>query len=538
MKQFVKMALKYYYTVFVMALFILILGLLAIFKTPTDIFPEIKSPVVTAVWTYSGMPAKDIERRIITIAERSYTANVNDIEHVESQSLFGVGIVRVFLQPDADINTGITQISASSQVAMKAMPLGMKPPEVIRYTPTTMPVLDVIISSKTLPLQQVTDLAQNNIKVQLTKVEGAQVPLPMGGKVRQIMVDLDMQKMEARSLTPMDVVKAVQSQNVILPSGNAKIGSYDYYVTLNNATQTVDEMNMFPIKSKNGETVYLRDIAYIHDGNAVQTNVVRHDGVAGSLMAIYKAGKKSTIQVVNQTKKVLPLIKKTVPDSLEMQELFDQSIFVKSSIKDVVTSGTLAAILTALMILLFLGSVYSTIIVAVSIPLAILFAIIGLSLCGETLNMMTLSGLSLAIGMLVDNSTVVLENILRNKEIFKNKISIKEIIYRSAGEVAAPTLISTLSICMVFAPIFLMAGSTKYMFAPLAMSVIFAMVGSYLLSNTLVPVMVDKLLTKKEKLSETSWIFKANRFINKNFAKLRRTYKQFLVKDVIRQPKK
>ena len=307
MKNFIKMVLKYHYTVIVMALFILIMGILSIVKTPIDVFPEINTPVVTAVWTYTGMQSKDIERRIVTIAERGYAANVNDIEHIESQSLLGVGVIRVFLHPGANINTAITQISASSQVSMKNMPLGIRPPEILKYTPTTIPVLQVIISSTKLPLQKVTDLAQNNIKVQLTKVEGAQVPLPMGGKVRQIMVDLDMQKMEARGLTPAEVTKAVASQNVIIPSGNAKIGNKDYLISLNNASQTVDEMNDFPIESpKNNQLVYLSDVAYIHDGNAIQTNIVRENGSPGSLMAVYKAGKVSFLNVVEGTKKLLP----------------------------------------------------------------------------------------------------------------------------------------------------------------------------------------------------------------------------------------
>src|SRR5574344_843737 len=521
-----------------MALFILILGLVAIFRTPTDIFPEINTPVVTAVWSYSGMSAKDIERRIVTLAERSYVANVNDVEHVESQSLYGVGVIKVFLHPGTDINTGITQVNAGSQICMKNMPLGIKPPEIIKYTPTSIPVLQVAISSKVLPIQAVTDLAQNNIKVMISKVEGTQAPLPMGGKVRQVMVDLDMQKMEARGLTPMDVVNSIASENVILPSGDAKIGKIDYYVTLNNSTKTIDEMNMFPIKSPKGETIYLRDIAYIHDGNAVQTNIVRANGTASSLMVIYKAGKTSTIKLVNEAKAMLPVIAKTIPESVKMQVLFDQSTFVKNAINDVVFSGTLAAALTALMVLLFLGSIRSTFIIALSIPLAILFSIICTSSQGETLNMMTLSGLGLAIGMLVDNSTVVIENILRNKEVYQEKLSLKEVIYKSAVEVASPTLVSTLSICTVFAPIFLMEGATKYLFTPLAKSVIFAMIGSYILSNTLVPVLVDKLLGEKEVLKQGSILYKTNKFINDNFAKVRETYKSFLIKDVIPKPKK
>ena len=538
MSKFIKAALKYYYTVFVFALFILILGLVAIFFTPTDIFPEINTPAVVAVWNYNGMPAKDVENRIVSIAERAYSANMNDVEHIESQSLYGVGVIKVFLHPGADVNTAITQLSSASQVALNNMPLGIRPPQVIKYTPTTIPVLQVVVSSKKIPLLDVSDLAQNIIKVQMSKVEGSQIPLPMGGLSRQIMVDLDMQKMEARALTPLAITDTLAEQNVILPSGNAKIGGFDYYITLNNATKTIDEMNMFPIKSKDGETVYLRDIAYIHNGNAVQENVVRHDGVAGSLMTVYKAGKASTIKVVDGCKKIIPVIKKMVPSGIQMNELFDQSIFVKSSINSVIFEGTLAAILTALMILLFLGSKRSTFIVAVSIPLSILFAIICLSLNGQTLNIMTLSGMALAIGMLVDNATVVLENILRNKEIYKNRMNLQEIICKSASEVAVPTLISTLSICMVFAPIFLMKSATKFLFAPMALSVICAMIGSYLLSNTIVPVMVDKLLKKTEVLKPDTLLYNLHETVNKNFAKLRRVYKQFLVKQVMRNPKK
>lgn len=538
MKNFVKMVLKYHYTFIVMALFILIMGIVTIFKTPIDIFPEIDTPVVTAVWTYTGMQAKDIERRIVTIAERAYASNVNGIERIESQSLLGVGVIRVFLHPGTDINAGITQISAASQVSMKNMPLGIRPPEVLKYTPTTIPVLQVVISSAKLPLQKVTDLAQNNIKVQLTKVSGAQVPLPMGGKVRQIMADIDMQKLEARGMTPEEITKAIAGQNVIIPSGNAKIGNKDYLVTLNNAPQTVNEMNDFPVLSKAGEIVYLGDVANIHDGNAIQTNIVRENGTPGSLMVVYKAGGVSSLNVVNGVKKLLPTIAKTIPESVKMQVLFDQSVFVKASIRDVIFSGTLAALLTALMILIFLGSVRSTFIIAISIPLSVLFAVICFAMCGQTINMMSLSGLGLAIGMLVDNATVVIENILRNKEAMSVQgQSIKEVIYKSAAEVASPTLVSTLSICTVFAPIFLMEGSTKYLFIPLAMSVIFAMIGSYMLSNTLVPVLVDKLLKNKEVLKPDSILYKVNTWVNTNFSRLREVYKSFLQKDVIPKPK-
>ena len=538
MKNFVKMVLKYHYTFIVMALFILIMGIVTIFKTPIDIFPEIDTPVVTAVWTYTGMQAKDIERRIVTIAERAYASNVNGIERIESQSLLGVGVIRVFLHPGTDINAGITQISAASQVSMKNMPLGIRPPEVLKYTPTTIPVLQVVISSAKLPLQKVTDLAQNNIKVQLTKVSGAQVPLPMGGKVRQIMADIDMQKLEARGMTPEEITKAIAGQNVIIPSGNAKIGNKDYLVTLNNAPQTVNEMNDFPVLSKAGEIVYLGDVANIHDGNAIQTNIVRENGTPASLMVVYKAGGVSSLNVVNGVKKLLPTIAKTIPESVKMQVLFDQSVFVKASIRDVIFSGTLAALLTALMILIFLGSVRSTFIIAISIPLSVLFAVICFAMCGQTINMMSLSGLGLAIGMLVDNATVVIENILRNKEAMSVQgQSIKEVIYKSAAEVASPTLVSTLSICTVFAPIFLMEGSTKYLFIPLAMSVIFAMIGSYMLSNTLVPVLVDKLLKNKEVLKPDSILYKVNTWVNTNFSKLREVYKSFLQKDVIPKPK-
>lgn len=538
MKNFIKMVLKYYYTVIVMALFILIMGLVTIAKTPIDIFPEINTPVVTAVWTYTGMPAHDIERRIVTIAERAYVTSVDNIEHIESQSVLGVGVIRVFLHPGSDINTGITQVSATSHVCMKTMPSGIMPPNILKYKPTTIPVLQVVISSLKLPIQKVTDIAQNNIKVQLTKVEGAQAPLPMGGKVRQIIVDLDMQKMEARGLTPADVTKAVAGQNVIIPSGNTKIGDKDYLISLNNASSTIDEMNNFPIISpKTNQVVYLSDVGYIHDGNAIQTNIVRKNSAAGSLMTVYKSGTVSSLKVVDGTKKLLPVIAKTIPKEVNMQVLFDQSIFVKASIRDVIFSGTLAAILTALMILIFLGSVRSTFIIAISIPLSVLFAVICSSLCGQTINMMSLSGLGLAIGMLVDNATVVIENILRNKAAMK-LAQIKDVIYKSAVEVATPTLVSTLSICMVFAPIFLMEGATKYLFIPLAMSVIFSMIGSYMLSNTLVPVLVDKLLYKQEILDENSLLYKINNFVNTNFENFRKKYKKFLVRTIIKKPKK
>ena len=421
---------------------------------------------------------------------------------------------------------------------MRTMPAGIMPPNILKYTPTTIPVLQVVVSSLKLPLQKVTDIAQNNIKVQLTKVEGAQVPLPMGGKVRQIMVDLDMQKMEARGLTPADVTKAVAGQNVIIPSGNTKIGDKDYLISLNNASKTVDEMNKFPIISpKNNQVVYLSDVGYIHDGNAIQTNIVRENGKPGSLMTVYKSGRVSSLKVVDGTKKLLPVISKIIPEGVNMQILFDQSIFVKSAIRDVIFSGTLAALLTALMILIFLGSIRSTFIIAISIPLSVLFAVIFSSIFGQTINMMSLSGLGLAIGMLVDNATVVIENILRNRNLTPDA-PIEDVITKSASEVAVPTLVSTLSICTVFAPIFLMEGATKYLFIPLAMSVIFSMLGSYLLSNTLVPVLVDKLLKHRESLNPKTILYRVNRFVNVHFEEFRKAYKKFLVQSILAKPHK
>ena len=421
---------------------------------------------------------------------------------------------------------------------MRTMPAGIMPPNILKYTPTTIPVLQVVVSSLKLPLQKVTDIAQNNIKVQLTKVEGAQVPLPMGGKVRQIMVDLDMQKMEARGLTPADVTKAVAGQNVIIPSGNTKIGDKDYLISLNNASKTVDEMNKFPIISpKNNQVVYLSDVGYIHDGNAIQTNIVRENGKPGSLMTVYKSGRVSSLKVVDGTKKLLPVISKIIPEGVNMQILFDQSVFVKSAIRDVIFSGTLAALLTALMILIFLGSIRSTFIIAISIPLSVLFAVIFSSIFGQTINMMSLSGLGLAIGMLVDNATVVIENILRNRNLTPDA-PIEDVITKSASEVAVPTLVSTLSICTVFAPIFLMEGATKSLFIPLAMSVIFSMLGSYLLSNTLLPVLVDKLLKHRESLNPKTILYRVNRFVNVHFEEFRKAYKKFLVQSILAKPHK
>ena len=487
----VRLALRRPYTFVVAALLIVILGVMTITRMRTDIFPEINVPVASVIWSYTGVSPEEMEKRIVTISERAFTTTVNDIEHMESQSMRGVSVIKIFFQPGAKIEAAVAQLTATSQTVLRALPPGITPPLILRYSASNVPILQMSVGSKSLSEQEIYDLGLNFIRTQLATVQGASIPLPYGGKARQVMVDLDTQALYARGLSSTDVVNAINAQNLILPAGNAKIGDRDYTVRLNSSTEAVAALNDLPVKQLNGTTVYIRDVAQVHDGFAVQSNVVRQDGQRASLLTILKSGGASTLDVVGRINDVLPRIKSTLPPELDLKLLFDQSLFVRASLEGVIKEAAIAACLTATMILLFLGSWRSTIIVVVSIPLSILCSIIAMSLVGQTLNVMTLGGLALAVGILVDDATVEIENIHRNLGQGK---PIKRAILDGAQQIATPALVATLCICIVFTPVVLLTGVSQSLFTPLAMAVVFAMLSSYVLSRTLVPVMAQSLL--------------------------------------------
>jgi multidrug efflux pump subunit AcrB len=487
----VRLALRRPYTFVVAAMLVTILGIVQILRMPTDIFPVVDIPVVSVAFNYTGMPAEEMEKRVVAQFERFVTTVVDDIEHTESQSLSGIGVVKIYFQPNAKIEQAIAQVTAVSQTAIRIMPPGMQPPLIIRYNASTVPILQLSVGSDTLPEQTLFDTAVNFLRPQLITIPGVQIPFPYGGKQRQIMVDLDPDKLFAYGLSPSDISNAVNAQNLILPAGSTKIGTQEYQVKLNSSPEAVAAMNNLPIKTVNGATVFLKDVANVRDGFQVQTNIVHADGKGGVLISILKAGGSSTLDVVNNIKKALPDIQKTLPPELKITPMFDQSVFVRASVEGVVKEAAIAAGLTALMILLFLGSWRSTLIVMISIPLSILVSIIVLGFLGETLNVMTLGGMALAVGILVDDATVEIENIHRN--LHQRKRLVKAIL-DGAQQIAVPAFVSTLCICIVFVPVVFISGAAKYLFTPLAMAVVFAMMTSYLLSRTLVPTMVHYLL--------------------------------------------
>src|SRR5262245_5834776 len=487
----VRLALRRTYTFVVAALLILVVSLVAVNRMSTDIFPAINIPVVSVVWQYTGMPADEIEKRIILVNERVLTTSVNDIEHIESQSMFGVGVIRIYFYPHAKIEAAVAQVTATSQALLKVMPPGINPPYIVQYSATSVPIVQIAISSDTLTEEQIYDYASNFIIQRLGTVQGARVPQPWGGKWPQVMVDLDLDQLYARGLSPQDLNSAIQSQNLIIPAGTAKIGDTEYYVRLNSSPDVVDTFNNVPVKTVNGVPVYIKDVAQVHMGYQVQTNVVRRDGRRGVLMTILKGEGASTISVVNRVRAALPGIQAQLPPELKMEVLFDQSVFVRAAVEGVLKEGAIAAGLTALMILLFLGSWRSTLIVAISIPLSILTSVIALWALGYSLNTMTLGGMALAVGILVDDATVELENVHRN---FGFNKPIRRAILDGAAQIAVPAFVSTLAICIVFVPVVFLAGPAAYLFVPLALAVVFAMMTSYLLSRTLVPTMVLYLL--------------------------------------------
>src|SRR5580692_2868405 len=527
----VRLALRRPYTFVVMSLLILILGILAIETTPIDIFPNIDIPIVAVVYGYGGLSAEDMSQRIIVSFERGLTATVNDVEHIESQSLNGLGVVKIFFYPSVRIDMAMAQVTALAQSAVRQDPPGTVPPFILAYNASSVPILQLALSGKGLSEQQLNDLAANTMRTQLATVQGAVLPNPYGGKQRQVQVDLNIPALQSKGLSPEDVVGAIGSQNLILPAGTVKIGTLEDDVDLNGSPQTVDEMNDLPIKNVGTNTIYVRDVAHVRDGNPPQTNIVLVDGQRAALMTVLKLGRTSTLDIINRIKERLPVILAGLPPEFRALPIADQSLFVRASVNGVVREAVIAACLTGLMILIFLGSWRSTLIIAISIPLSILTSIIVLSAIGQSINIMTLGGLALAVGILVDDATVEIENINRNLAQGKEII---QAILDGAQQIAVPAFVSTLSICIVFVPMFLLTGVARYLFVPLAEAVVFAMLASYMLSRTLVPTMARYLLKGHEEESVQKSLSSRNPLVRLQghfellFEKLRNGYRGIL----------
>ncbi|HEY0760617.1 MAG TPA: efflux RND transporter permease subunit [Acidisarcina sp.] len=527
----VRLALRRPYTFAVFALLLLILGPLSVLNTPTDIFPEINIPVVTMVWNYTGLSPQEMASRIVTLSERTLTTTVNDIDHIESQSLNGIAVIKIYFHPKVQIGNAVAQVTAVAQTQLRQLPVGTTPPLVIQYSASSVPILQLGLSGEGLSEQQLNDFGLNFIRTQLSSVEGASIPYPYGGKQRQVQVDLDLQALQARGLSPADVVNAISVQNLILPSGTAKVGQFEYVLETNSAPNSIAGLNDLPIRTVNGATVYIHDVAHVRDGSPPQTNIVRVDGQRASLITIQKTGSASTLDIIKSIRQKLPLIASQLPPQLKITPLSDQSIFVRGAINGVIREGIIAACLTGIMILVFLGSWRSTLIIAVSIPLAILCSLILLSLLGETINIMTLGGLALAVGILVDDATVEIENINRNLEEGKE---IEQAILDGAAQIAIPAFVSTIAICIVFVPMFFLTGVAKYLFVPLAEAVVFAMLASYMLSRTIVPTMAKYLLKEHDQDKAESNKTSRNPFIRfqlafeRNFERLRGGYTSLL----------
>jgi multidrug efflux pump subunit AcrB len=525
----VRLALRRPYTFVVVSVLIAILGVAAIITMPVDIFPYIDIPVVSTVWTYQGLSPEEMEKRVVTFFERALTTTVNDIEHIESQSYNGVSVTRVYFQPAAKVELALAQMTAIAQTILRPLPPGITPPSIIKYDASSVPILQLGLESKSLSEQELFDMGQNFIRTQLATIQGASVPLPYGGRNRQVMIDLNPDLMYAKGLTAADVSAAVGNQNLIFPAGTAKIGDRDYQIKLNSSPRILDEMNNLPLRVVNGATVYLRDVAQVHDGAAVQSSMVRTNGTKGALLTILRNGKASTLEVVNNVKAALPKILAGLPPELNVRQLFDQSLFVRAAIAGVVREAVIAAFLTGMMILLFLGSWRSTVIVCISIPLSILTSMIILSMLGQTTNVMTLGGLALAVGILVDDATVEIENTHRNMAMRKPLV---RAVLDGAQQIAAPAFVSTLSICIVFVPVLLLTGAARYLFTPLAMAVVFAMMASYFLSRTLIPTMVHYMLRPEVKLYQrgehaeggSGFIWHVHHLFNRRFELMRASY--------------
>jgi multidrug efflux pump subunit AcrB len=527
----VRLALRRPYTFAVFALLILILGAYSIETMPTDIFPNIDIPVVTVVWNYGGLSAQEMANRITFNSERGMTTAVSDIEHIESQSLNGIAIIKIFFQPSVNIGSAVAEVGAVNEVQLRSLPPGTTPPFIIQYNASSVPVLQLGLSEQDKNEQQLFDLAQNTIRTQLATVEGAQTPFPYGGKQRQIMVDLDLHALQAKGLSPADVVNAVSAQNLIAPSGTMKIDRFEYAVETNSAPSVIDDLNNLPVKAVNGAVIYIRDVAHVRDGNPPQTNIVRVDGHRAILMSIMKTGSSSTLDIIKGIHEKLDGVKGQLPPQLQINSLSDQSIFVRSAVDGVVREAIVAACLTAIMILVFLGSWRSTLIIAVSIPLSILCSLSVLAMLHETINIMTLGGMALAVGILVDDATVAIENINRNLEAGKE---LEQSILDGSAQIAVPALVSTLAICIVFVPMFLLSGVARYLFVPMAEAVVFAMLASYLLSRTLVPTMAKYLLVEHDdaqaakKQSSRNPLVQFQAAFESGFEKFRNTYLRLL----------
>jgi CzcA family heavy metal efflux pump len=530
----VRVALNRPYTFVVLALLILGIGPLTIARTPTDVFPNINIPVVAVVWNYGGLSAEEMSNRIVSIYERTLTTAVNDIEHVESQSLRGVGVVKIFFQPIAKIDLAVAQVTAVSQALLRQLPLGTTAPFILTYNASTVPVLQLALSGKGLSEQQVFDLGVNFLRPQLASIPGAQLPFPYGGKQAQVQVDLDPAALQAKGLSPNDVVNAITLQNLILPAGTQKIGGSEYDVAVNASPRRVDELNDLPIKTVGTTTIAIRDVAHVHDGYPPQTNIVRVDGQRAVLVTIQKVGNASTLDIIARVKSLLPGIRASLPPALDIKPIGDQSLFVSASISGVLREAVVAACLTALMILIFLGSWRSTIIIAVSIPLSILVSIIVLSSLGETINIMTLGGLALAVGILVDDATVAIENISSHLE---EGAELETAILDGARQIAVPAFVSTICICIVFVPMFFLTGVARYLFVPMAEAVVFAMLASYVLSRTLVPTMAKFLLKTHEHGAPESRnpLVRLQRAIDGGIVSTREAYRRLLSRCVDRR---
>jgi len=491
----VRLALRRPYTFVVLSLLLLIVGPVAMLRTPVDIFPNINIPVVSVVWNYAGLSPGELSDRIVLPFERNLTTTVNDIEHTESQTLSGVSVTKIFFRPSVNISQAVAQVTAIAQTQLRQFPQGTTPPLVIQYSASSVPVLQLGLSGAGLSEQQLYDFGTNFIRTQLSTVQGASLPFPYGGKQRQVQVDINTAKLQAYGLSPSDVVNAVNAQNIILPAGDVKMGSTDYQVETNSAPNSIAALNNLPIKTVNGATIYMRDVGNVRDGFPPQTNVVRVDGQRAALMTVQKTGESSTLDIIANVRAQLPAISAQLPAALKIKPISDQSVFVRGAISGVVREALIAACLTAAMILIFLGSWRSTVIIAVSIPLSVICSLLMLSALGETINIMTLGGLALAVGILVDDATVEIENINRNLEEGKE---VEQAILDGAAQIAVPAFVSTISICIVFVPMFFLGGVARYLFVPLAEAVVFAMLASYFLSRTIVPTMAKYLLKGHE----------------------------------------
>ena len=528
----VKIALNRPYTFIVLALLILLLSPVMILRTPTDIFPNINIPVVAVAWQYTGLNAEEIEGRLTTPYEKALTTLVDNIQHTESTSYNGTAVIKIFLQPGASLDTANAQVTAASQYLIRQLPPGILPPEIINFSASSVPILQLGVSGNGLDEQQLSDLATNSVRPALVTVPGAVLPQPYGGKQPQISVNMDQAKMQSKGVSPIDLLNAMTAQNVVMPSGTAKIGTSEYDVRTNAAPRTMDELTMLPIKQVNGATVYVRDVATVSNGYSFQTNVVRQDGRRGVLLSVLKNGNASTLDVVKGIRNLLPTVLKTVPPEMRVAALSDQSIFVRAAVSGVIREAVIAATLTGLMILLFLGSWRSTLIIAVSIPLSILTSVLILGFLGETINTMTLGGLALAVGILVDDATVTLENIERYLE---EGYPLLDAILEGAAQIAVPALVSTLCICIVFLPMFFLSGVARYLFAPLAEAVIFAMIASYILSRTLVPTLAMYLLRHKNTAPSRNPLVNFQRAFERGFERVRSSYQLLLTRLVFRR---